>query len=125
MATNPGHALNEQQGSIHSPQLPTQGGYDVIDTTVYNSSGAKMRQNDILALECPICLKILRNPVQLITCGCRYCTSCIDRLLAKKYVVFTVNCIIVCASRYYSRWFLSSFCISIRSLNFESPPPPF
>ena len=67
--------------SIHSNE-----GFDVSKTTLYNSSGGEMRISDIATLECPKCMKILREPVQLITCGCRFCTVCIDSMLNERYV---------------------------------------
>ena len=83
MAENPEIVLNKTMKHIplHSMSQPS-GGFDVSNTTVYHPTGNKMRRADIKALECPKCSKILREPVQLITCGCRYCTSCIDEMLS-------------------------------------------
>jgi len=80
--TNIKMATNQEYDGNPSSQLT--GGYDISETTVYHPSGAKMKSQDISNLECPKCTKILREPVQLITCGCRYCTRCIDSLLAKE-----------------------------------------
>lgn len=74
MAINPRIVSNEE--------IPACTGFDVANTIVYNQSDTKLRRADIATLECPKCTKILRDPVQLITCGCRFCTVCIDSILA-------------------------------------------
>lgn len=60
------------------------GGFDVSNTNVYHPSGVKMKKQELDTLECPRCTKFLREPVQLITCGCRFCTVCIDSMLANE-----------------------------------------
>ena len=43
-----------------------------------------MKKQELDTLECPRCSKFLREPVQLITCGCRFCTVCMDSMLANE-----------------------------------------
>ena len=57
------------------------GGYHIADREVYTKDG-NVRSSDVEALKCGLCLKILRDPVQLISCGCRYCNTCVQQLVA-------------------------------------------
>ena len=89
MATN-----QEFVSSDHEPgeiSILSNEGFDVSNTTVYHPSGGEMRRLDIATLECPKCTKILREPVQLITCGCRFCAVCIDSMLANERYVYTYS----------------------------------
>ena len=54
------------------------GGYNVPSIRLYSKTGSSMRKGDTEGLKCGICSGILRDPVQLLTCGCRYCQSCIQ-----------------------------------------------
>lgn len=64
-----------------SSELYHVGGYHVGDRQVYTKDG-NVRSSDVEALKCGLCSKILRDPVQLISCGCRYCNTCIQQLVA-------------------------------------------
>ena len=58
------------------------GGYDIGEATLYNKSG-KVKSVEVEMLSCQKCRKLLREPVQLITCGCRYCRSCLNSIMAE------------------------------------------
>lgn len=55
-----------------------KGGYEITNRMTLFTKNGSIRPNDTEALKCGICSKILREPMQLITCGCRYCASCIS-----------------------------------------------
>lgn len=59
-------------------------GYDVGSATLYNKAG-KLRANEKETLSCQRCDKLLRDPMQLITCGCRYCKSCVKTIIGEMY----------------------------------------
>ena len=50
------------------------------------SSGVQLKEAELMTLMCPACNGLLRDPVQVITCGDRFCRSCIDGLMRNKYV---------------------------------------
>lgn len=52
-------------------------------------------------LNCSICLFALRNPVQFMGCGHRFCKLCVDPIL--RYVVSTV--------RVFNTWFNMRLCV--------------
>lgn len=56
------------------------GGYNVASRPLFTKNGG-MRATDMEALKCGICFNVLRDPVQLITCGCRYCNTCVQALM--------------------------------------------
>lgn len=58
-------------------------GYDLSGGTVYNSQKILQSNNDLESYRCLICKLILRNPIQITTCGCRYCSACIHRYITK------------------------------------------
>ena len=68
------------------------GGYSVVSQTLYVKGGA-VRSSDIEALTCGICLKILREPIQIIICGCRFCNACMEGLtkLNPRYITSLVT----------------------------------
>ena len=55
-------------------------GYDIGNAKVYNSKQCALSAADLSALNCSMCGLLLREPCQVITCGHRYCRSCIDQL---------------------------------------------
>ena len=57
-------------------------GYDVGSATLYNKAG-KLRASEKEMLSCQRCDKLLRDPMQLITCGCRYCKSCVKTIIGE------------------------------------------
>ena len=80
-------------------------GYDTGSTTVYNKAG-KLRAGEKEMLSCQHCGKLLREAVQLTTCGCRYCKCCIKTTLDEWYVSVArkkknlnsiVSCIVTCS----------------------------
>lgn len=52
-------------------------GYDVNNTTVYNKNGP-LKPAELDTLTCPACKKMLKQPMQVITCGHRFCKGCIN-----------------------------------------------
>ncbi len=83
MATNQGiDSKDALDTALHLNNVV--GGFDVSNTNVYHPSGIKMKKQELDTLECPRCSKFLREPVQLITCGCRFCTVCMDSMLANE-----------------------------------------
>ncbi len=60
----------------------TDGGYNVSNHILYTKIGS-LRPTDVEALTCGICSKILREPMQLITCGCRFCNVCIQKIVLR------------------------------------------
>ena len=58
-------------------------GYDAGSATLYNKSG-KLRNGEKEMLSCQHCGKLLRDAMQLITCGCRYCKSCIKSIIGSE-----------------------------------------
>ena len=50
------------------------------------SNGVQLKEAELMSLMCPACNGLLRDPVQVTACGDRFCQSCIDRLMRKKYV---------------------------------------
>ena len=68
--------------------MASKGGFDVSKTNVYTKGGSRMRDVDVAALCCSICLLVLRCPVQVISCGHRYCKNCLDSSVPK-YDMFT------------------------------------
>lgn len=59
------------------------GGVDKLDAILYNKTGQPLGANEIKSLECPYCNMLLRDPQQLLTCGHRYCKSCLERVKNK------------------------------------------
>jgi len=51
-------------------------GYDIRNTTVYSNTGP-LKPNELDTLTCPICKKILKDPMQVIACGHRFCRACV------------------------------------------------
>ena len=68
-------------GSPMTQVLPNSGmgGYNIGTRSLYTQSGG-LRSSDTEALKCGLCFNVLRDPVQLITCGCRYCNTCVQGL---------------------------------------------
>ena len=58
------------------------GGYEVGEHSLYSKSG-RVRSAELKMLSRQQCSKLLRDPVQLITCGCRYCKSCVKAIMAE------------------------------------------
>jgi late competence protein required for DNA uptake (superfamily II DNA/RNA helicase) len=58
------------------------GGYDIGSATLYGKAG-KLRASEKEMLGCQRCGKLLRDAIQLITCGCRYCKSCIKTIIGE------------------------------------------
>ncbi len=56
-------------------------GYDLKGAKVFTKAGKVL--TDFVSFTCPLCKFILRNPHQLLECGCRYCQPCVDDLLNK------------------------------------------
>ncbi len=74
----------------HIPAGPTmatapqpQGGYNISGVTVYNTRGP-MKKTELKHLLCPLCNKCVKDPVQVIVCGHRYCKGCLDRFVSDK-----------------------------------------
>ncbi len=62
-----------------------QGGYNISGVTVYNTRGP-MKKTELKHLLCPLCNKCVKDPVQVIVCGHRYCKGCLDHYISDKYV---------------------------------------
>lgn len=60
----------------------TGGGYDVGDAAMYNKAG-KLKPTEKEMLSCQLCRKLICEPMQLITCGCRYCKYCLNCIMAE------------------------------------------
>ena len=58
------------------------GGYEVGAATLYNKAG-RLRATEKEMLGCQRCGKLLRDAMQLITCGCRYCKSCVKTIIGE------------------------------------------
>ena len=67
---------------------PTPHGYNINDTVVYSKDGHQLKLRDLAALQCPLCELVLRDPVQVITCGHRFCKDCLDLKTSARYVCF-------------------------------------
>ena len=57
-------------------------GYDIGSATLYSKAG-KLRASEKEMLGCQRCGKLLREAMQLITCGCRYCKTCIKTIIGE------------------------------------------
>ena len=72
-------------------------GYDVGNAAVYSKAGFQVKPSDLAALECPLCTQVLRNPVQVISCGHRFCKGCLELMTSARYVCWHcsihVNCV--------------------------------
>ena len=66
-------------------QRSVVGGVDKLGAILYNKTGQPLGPSEIKSLECPYCNKLLRDPQQLLTCGHRYCKSCLERVKNKRY----------------------------------------
>ena len=62
------------------------GGYDVGKATVYSKNRA-LSAVELSALTCSKCSLLLKEPQQVITCGHRYCKSCIEQLTSGRYAL--------------------------------------
>ena len=69
--------MSSPSDSVASPR---SGGYDIGDAALYNTSG-KVKPTELKMLSCQRCRRVLREPMQLITCGCRYCKSCLKSIM--------------------------------------------
>ena len=70
---------HEERENMTQELSRTSGGYDVGDTTVYSSQGP-LAPSELASLSCSKCKLIPRDPKQVITCGHRYCKTCIEQL---------------------------------------------
>ena len=66
-------------------------GFDVSNTTVY-SKNVPLKPAELDTLTCPACKKVLREPVQVIVCGHRFCKGCISALTSERWGVYTFSC---------------------------------
>ena len=66
-------------------------GFDVSNTTVY-SKNVPLKPAELDTLTCPACKKVLREPVQVIACGHRFCKGCISALTSERWGVYTFSC---------------------------------
>ena len=65
-------------------------GYDVSNTTVY-SKDSPLKPAELDTLTCPACKKVLKEPVQVIACGHRFCKGCISALTSGRWgVLFNI-----------------------------------
>ena len=60
-------------------------GIKLYGAQVYSKTNKTMGQSDLEGLICSKCNLLLRDPMQLINCGHRYCCPCI-----KEYVQYLV-----------------------------------
>ena len=59
---------------------------DVKRCRVY-SKHTLLKPSDLESLLCPFCGGLLRDPVQVIACGDRFCRCCMDKLMSHRYSV--------------------------------------
>lgn len=59
--------------------------FDAKSCRVY-SKQTQLKAADLQALMCSSCRGILRDPVQVTSCGDRFCRSCIDKLMSNRYL---------------------------------------
>ena len=59
-------------------------GYSIGDAAVYSKSG-QVKPSDLVALQCPLCELVLRDPVQVITCGHRFCKGCLEGVTSARF----------------------------------------
>lgn len=64
-------------------------GYDVSNTTVYNKN-SPLKPVELDTLTCPACEKVLKEPVQVIACGHRFCKGCISALTSGRWGVLNI-----------------------------------
>ena len=65
---------------IHRNRKP-QEGFDMRTVRLYTKIGKELV--DLNPFTCPFCDLILRDPFQLLECGCRYCQPCLGKLLER------------------------------------------
>ena len=51
-------------------------GYNIGKSTVYGKTGP-LKPAELDTLTCPACKKVLKEPMQVIACGHRFCKGCI------------------------------------------------
>ena len=51
-------------------------GYNIGKSTVYGKTGP-LKPTELATLTCPACKKVLKEPMQVIACGHRFCRGCI------------------------------------------------
>lgn len=59
-------------------------GYSLSDILVFDKNERHLSEDDLMALQCSQCSKLLRDPYQLINCGHRVCRSCLHDVVLKK-----------------------------------------
>ena len=67
-------------------EKPAAHGYDISGTVVYSRDGHQMKSSDLAAIKCPLCELVLRAPVQVITCGHRFCKGCLELKTSARYI---------------------------------------
>ena len=58
--------------------LKRKGGFNIGTAILYTKTGKELA--DLHPFTCPFCHLILRDPFQLLECGCRYCQLCLENL---------------------------------------------
>ena len=59
-------------------------GIDIKGAKVFNKAGKKLEDYDIENLHCSYCHLLLRDAYQLIGCGHRYCSPCVEIVKKQK-----------------------------------------
>ena len=59
-------------------------GYSIGDAAVY-SKNSQVKPSDLAALQCPLCELVLRDPVQVINCGHRFCKGCLEVVTSARF----------------------------------------
>jgi len=65
--------------------MTSSSGYDTSATTVYSQLG-QLKKAQLQALQCSACQLILREPMQVIACGHRFCRCCIQTVMDQGWV---------------------------------------
>ena len=57
-------------------------GYETGRAKLYRGVGSSsvLTPSEVSRLSCSHCEAVLRDPVQVTSCGCRYCSACIEQL---------------------------------------------
>jgi hypothetical protein len=69
-----------ESGNLPNGLPRDYGGFNIGKAKLYSIKNTPMNATELNALKCSMCALLLREPCQVITCGHRYCKTCIDQL---------------------------------------------
>lgn len=74
-------------------------GYDISNTTVYSNTGP-LKPNELDTLTCPICKKVLKDPMQVIACGHRFCRACVTAFTSGRWDLYNTSYSLILEARW-------------------------